>query len=219
MPKKNYEPEEEAPETNDAYLNIYERMEKIRAEVPYIQKDKAIKMSGGGVKFNVVSSDNIIRITRPLFEKYRVGIKPTVKNYVQNGNRTEILLDVIFYCVEDSEDNFMVTFLGLGVDNGSYGSGIATTYAFRYAILKTLYIETGEDPEDKNPDFQEEPISEEQLINLREICESYDVKPEETLRNMAVKVYRLKKIDELPAGKFEDAQARLNKRLKEVTTK
>ena len=64
-----------------------------------------------------------------------------------------------------------------------------------------------EDPKNQKPLT----ITDEQLITLREICDSKGFPIDATLERLAVKIFNIKKIDELPRDGFEKAKEFLNK--------
>jgi len=63
---------------------------------------------------------------------------------------------VIFVNVDDPKDRTATTHIGYGIDSsekdgrisvGDKGPGKAISYAFKYALLKTFCLETGDDPD------------------------------------------------------------------------
>ena len=123
--------------------NIYERLHAVMEEVTYIQKTHEIKMSGGGYK--VTTHDAVTAKVRPVLVKHRVLYIPQKLQHVQNGNRTEVTLDIVFVNVDDPADRLAVPTLGYGIDSGDKGPGKAVSYAVKYALLKALGLETGDD--------------------------------------------------------------------------
>lgn len=124
-------------------LNIYQKIKCIMSEVDYIQKGN--KTVNGQYRF--VSHDQVTSKIHPLLVKYGVLVIPSVQNITQDNNRTSVMLQVVFVNADDPKDNFLVQFPGYGVDSGDKGPGKAISYAFKYAILKTLCLETGDDPD------------------------------------------------------------------------
>jgi hypothetical protein len=61
-------------------------------------------------------------------------------------------MTVRFVNVEDPADHFDVETFGYGVDSQDKGPGKAMSYAVKYALLKALGLETGDDPDmDQGP--------------------------------------------------------------------
>lgn len=112
-------------------------------ELDYIQKGSN-KVNG---QYNFVSHDQVTAKIHPLLVKHRVLAIPTVKSITQEGNRTKVELVVCFFNVDNPVDAFTVEFPGYGVDLADKGPGKAISYAFKYALLKTFCLETGDDPD------------------------------------------------------------------------
>lgn len=113
-------------------------------ELQYIQKGE--KTVNGQYRF--VSHDQVTAAIHPLLVKHGVVIIPTVENIQQEGNRTVVTLVLRFMNVSaDYRDYFESKYIGYGVDSGDKGPGKAISYAYKYAILKTFCLETGEDPD------------------------------------------------------------------------
>lgn len=111
------------------------------ADIDYIQKGSA-KVNG---QYAFVSHDQVTAKIHPLLVKHRVLMLPSVIEKSQEGNRTVITLRVFFVNVDNPTDQFSVDFPGYGVDGSDKGPGKAISYAFKYAALKVLCLETGED--------------------------------------------------------------------------
>lgn len=89
--------------------------------------------------------------------KHRVLALPSTVAVTQEGNRTSVMLRVTFVNIDNPKDEFAVEFPGYGVDPSDKGPGKAVSYAFKYALLKTFCLETGEDP-DKDSKSRYEPV-------------------------------------------------------------
>ncbi len=124
-------------------LNIYQRILKIMEDVSYIQKG-AKKVNG---QYSFVSHDQVSAAIQPLLTKHGVMVLPTVSSHEQVGNRTEVTLEVVFINADDPSDRFGTTSIGYGVDNSDKGPGKGVSYAYKYALLKTFCLNTGDDPE------------------------------------------------------------------------
>ena len=123
--------------------NIYQRLNKCMEQVKYIQKeDKKVNN-----QYTFVSHDAVTAKTRQAFIDNGVNVKPTIVSHTQNGNRTEMVIDVEFINIDKPEDKINTTSIGYGIDGQDKGPGKAYSYAYKYAILKTLMLETGDDPE------------------------------------------------------------------------
>ena len=121
-------------------------------ELTYIQKGDA-KVNG---QYRFVSHDDVSEKVHPMLVKHRVLALPTTLSINQEGNRTVIMQRVFFVNADNPVDQFSVDFPGYGVDPSDKGPGKAISYAYKYAMLKTFCLETGEDP-DKDSKTRYEP--------------------------------------------------------------
>lgn len=136
---------------NSEVPNIFMKILSIMGELDYIEKgDKTVN---GQYRF--VSHDQVTKQIHHLLVKYKVNPIPSVKEIKQDNNRTIVNLAVTFVNAERPTDLFTVEFPGYGVDSGDKGPGKAISYAYKYAILKTFNIATGDDPDkDANAKYE-----------------------------------------------------------------
>jgi len=136
--------------------------------VGYIQKgDKKVNN-----QYRFVSHDQVTGAVRPHLVDQGVVYFASVVEYKQDGNRTEVTVDVTFVNTDDPSDKLTVRSLGFGVDPQDKGPGKAVSYAVKYALLKTLGLETGDDPDaDTGNDFTHKPAtaSTESVAELRRL--------------------------------------------------
>jgi hypothetical protein len=99
---------------------------------------------------------------RPLMVKHGVLYYPTEMVMSQVGNRTEMQMYVRFVNVDDRDDSIAVATAGYGIDDQDKGPGKAISYAVKYALLKTLGLESGDDPDED----QETKHSDNQLLTF-----------------------------------------------------
>ena len=157
--------------------NIYQRILSVMAEVDYIQKGD--KMVNGQYRF--VGHDQVTAIIHPQLVKHGIAVLPTVVGSKQDGNRTEVVLSTTFVNVDDPMDRIEIKTLGYGIDQGDKGPGKAVSYAFKYAVLKTFSLETGDDPDmDANASYSApQPLEDvaDMAIELHAKCPDQNGKP------------------------------------------
>lgn len=124
-------------------LNIHQRILAIMGELHYIEKEK--KTVNGQYRF--VSHDSVVSKVQKMLVKHRVTTASSIHEIIQDGNCTRVKLNVSFINPDSPTDFFTVQFAGYGVDNGDKGPGKAVSYAYKYALLKVLNLETGDDPD------------------------------------------------------------------------
>jgi len=123
--------------------NIAQRLNACMAEVDYIQKEKK-----QGMNYSIVSHDAVTAKVRPILQAHGVVYYPRDFQSAQNGNRTELVFTVRFENIDDRTDYIDVATMGYGVDAQDKGPGKAISYGVKYALLKVLGLETGDDPDE-----------------------------------------------------------------------
>lgn len=128
--------------------NIHQRLLEVMKEVTYIQKeDKQVNN-----QYRFVSHDAVTAKVRPVFIEKGILVIPTVKEFTQDGNRICVTMSIDFINVDNINDKITVEYIGHGIDTQDKGPGKAISYAVKYAYLKVLGLETGDDPERGNDD-------------------------------------------------------------------
>src|SRR5688572_5129635 len=118
-------------------------MHQVMKAVSYVQKEE--KMVNNQYRF--VSHDAVTAKLRPHLIEAGVLVVPRVTKHSQDGNRTEVDIEVDFVNVEKPEDRITIPMFGFGIDPQDKGPGKAVSYAVKYALLKAFSLETGDDPE------------------------------------------------------------------------
>jgi hypothetical protein len=126
----------------DRKRNIAQRIAAVMGEVDYVQKEKK-----QGMNYSIVSHDAVTAKVRPLLHKHGIVYYPRALTVGQNGNRTEAVFTVRFENIDDRSDYIDVETFGYGVDPQDKGPGKAMSYGVKYALLKVLGLETGDDPD------------------------------------------------------------------------
>ena len=183
--------------------NIYQRLAAAMEQVKYVQKHKPEKM-----QYSIVSHDAVTAKVRPALLAEGIVYHPHKMDHTQNGNRTEVFLMVRFVNIDNPEDAFEIPSLGYGVDAQDKGPGKAVSYAVKYALLKALGLETGDDADleesEHKPADPAVTISAARLTQLQEKAFSAGV--DEAKIAAAAKVPSL---EQLPADQFASVMKKL----------
>lgn len=123
-------------------LTLLQRINAVQREVDYVQKEKK-----QGMRYSIVSHDAVTAKVRPLMVKHGVVYYPVSLDMEQVGNRSQARMIVRFVSVDDAADFMDVCTAGYGIDDQDKGPGKAISYAVKYALLKALGLESGDDPE------------------------------------------------------------------------
>jgi len=158
--------------------NIYQRLNAVMKQVSYIQKeDKKVNN-----QYTYVSHDAVTAKCRQAFVEHGIIVLPTVTDsktdhYVSTMGgrevtvyRTEVKLTTVFVNIDNKEDACQIQSIGMGLDTQDKAPGKAVSYAFKYALLKALCLETGDDPERDTKDMPPSDNSFEKFITDLDSC-------------------------------------------------
>jgi hypothetical protein len=167
-PKKEAEKVEEPKAPQYAGMNVYQRLHAVMKEIDYVQKeDKKVNN-----QYTFVSHDAVTAKCRKSFVAWGLITVPSVVEHVSewctrkqkawltgsDGKKSETMVDapilrttlkvnVVFFNIDDPSQSITTTAIGYGLDDQDKGVGKAYSYAVKYAYLKALGLETGDDPE------------------------------------------------------------------------
>jgi len=162
-------------------LNVHQRISRIMSEIDYIKKDKSINLGKGG-GFTVVGHDAVTKLIHPLLVKHGVNIIPTIKQIIQEGNRSRVDLEFRWVNIDNPDDHFITEASGYGIDQQDKGIGKGWSVAQRYTVLKTLHLETGDKDIEDDDINHVEVTREENLRNKEEkMVEDFAKEVQETL--------------------------------------
>lgn len=159
--------------------NIYQRILGVMADVSYVEKGEK-KVNN---QYKYVSHDQVNSVLHPAFVKHGIVVIPTVVSMNQDGNRTSVCLRTDFVNADNPNEKIDVISWGYGIDSSDKGPGKAVSYAYKYALLKTFCLETGDDPDqDQNTKYEapkveevkKEAISSKQLRVIEDLLDKCD---------------------------------------------
>lgn len=125
--------------------NVYQRLVAVMDEVGRVAMAGTAPKEAGGYRY--VRHDDVTAAVRPALVKHGVLVVPSVARHERDGNMTVLEVDVAFVNADDPSDRVEVRHVGYGIDRQDKGPGKGLSYAVKYALLKVLSLETGDDPE------------------------------------------------------------------------
>ena len=131
--------------------NIHQRLAEVMQKVTYIQKERK-----QGMNYTIVSHDVVTAKVRPALLDAGIVYYPVRCDHTHNGNRAECGMTIRFVNIDEPSDFFDVQTFGYGVDPQDKGPGKAMSYAVKYALLKALGLETGDDADHDSIDHDKE---------------------------------------------------------------
>jgi hypothetical protein len=149
-------------------MNIYQRINEVRKKVSYIRKEKKVE------SYMAVTHDQVTAEVRDHFVEHGIVMVPSItRSAVKDTGTTtksgtpfirfeaSYRFDVVN--AEDPADKFSMEIEAHAIDHGDKAPGKALSYAKKYAVLKLLDIETGEDEEGR-PDQHADKRMPEKLV-------------------------------------------------------
>ena len=166
-------------------LNLYEKINMIMREIEYLKKDdKVITNTKTNAGYNAVSEEKVTSEIRKGLVKYGIVIVPTEQEHMredemlkdQYGNDkanriTTVNVKYKIINIDNPEDYIIAASSGTGVDTQDKGVGKAMTYAYKYMLLRTFAIPTGDDPDKISSDLYSEQFKTEKEILKEKIKE------------------------------------------------
>jgi hypothetical protein len=202
----------------DPKLNIFQRINKVMADLAFVRKTKKVQ------NYMTVTHDEVVNKVHPLLAKHGIVIVPQVvecksapSGMVTSNNVPislyEATIDFVFVSIDDPNSSVTARISTHANDTGDKAPGKALSYGMKYAILKVFALETGEQEEQRMPeDAKIAPITEEQLNDLIALCEELEFPADETLQSLAEHVYQIPSIKELPGNAVDNAVKRLKRK-------
>ena len=195
-------------------LNIYQRINKVMAEVEYVKKDKAV--SGVGANYKAVTHDQVVSAVRSSLVKNGVVIEPKqisgeflvlrdmnakpapVKMGLYTGS-----YEINFVNIDKPEERTSITVQAHANDNGDKAPGKAMTYAVKTAVVKQFYLETGEDDESRADIADTDFIGQEQIAQLQSLLLDANGNPTDKLNRIS-RAYKFSSFEQIKSKKFNE---------------
>lgn len=197
-------------------MNIYQKINEVMKQVTYVQKDKAV--SGGGQSYKAVTHDQVVSVARASMVEAGILIVPKqvegsllIKRDVDAGVKMHLYTGtykILFVNVDDPKDFISTTVQAHAADNGDKAPGKALTYATKAAVLKVLWLETGEDEESREEQREKQaPITPEQAESLKKRLKATDSDVKAFLG-----FFKVQSVDAIPKAMYDAADQALKKK-------
>ena len=139
--------------------NIFQKINKVMNDVKYLMKDdNVVTNAKTGASYKAISEEKVTSELRKAMIKHGIVIIPiemitkredeTLKDFQGNDKVNRITTVETRYRIQnidDKDDYIIAVSAGTGVDTQDKGVGKAMTYAYKYLLLRTFAIPTGED--------------------------------------------------------------------------
>jgi len=145
-------PDVQDARTWDENADIFERLFLASNMIGRLEKKETVK---GGGNYSYASHDYVTARAKEVFAKVGIYHFVSLLDAKQDGNRTTATIEICFVCVGRSGDCLKIKAFGFGVDNQDKGAGKAMSYAVKNGLLKTLGLNTDEDIEAHDIDYDD----------------------------------------------------------------
>ena len=204
-------PGTEAQPTGEG-LNIYQRLNHVRNQVSYLQKDKQVE------GYKAVTHDLVTATIRPHLINFGIMVVPKeiassidgTGKQTKNGTpitRFTATYEIAFVNVDDPQDKVVCTITAVAEDTADKGPGKCISYAVKYAYLKLLSIETGESEESRIADTMPTYITEAQADQVRGLLMDNDMAENKVYMAKLFQYLNIENLQELKAVDFDKAIA------------
>lgn len=174
-------------------MNIYEKLLAARQEIGYLQKDG--KVAFGSTSYKAITDEKVMTTVRPILDKYKLVMLIDSIQMSRNGSLTEAVITWRFVNAEKPDEFILVQSAGQGADTQDKGAGKAMTYSRKYALLNTLLIPTGEDPDKVSSEELDARQELEAVVKAREkvmeIAEQKAADPSELIAQRCVALFKV----------------------------
>ena len=157
-------------------MNIYSKISQVMQDIEYLSKDDKVEF--GNTKYKAISEEKVTKAVRESLIKNGIVIVPTSQTHHREGTLSTVDVEYRIQNIDDLSDFVIVVSSGTGADTQDKGVGKAMTYAYKYLLLRTFAIPTGEDPDKISSDE----------LDQRQAKEQQKLKPSPNPNNMELQM-------------------------------
>lgn len=146
-------------------MNVFQKIAEVMKDISYLQKDDNVK-TGYNNSYKAITEEKVTSAVRASLISHGLVIIPVRQDRTtssetvidKNGNQknnhlVEVDTQYRIQNIDDAEDYIIAVSSGSGVDTQDKGVGKAMTYSYKYLLLRTFAIPTGEDPDKVSSDI------------------------------------------------------------------
>lgn len=135
-------------------MNIFEKINEVMKRIEYLTKDDKVEF--GTTKYKAISEEKVTTAVRKELVNLGIVIAPIeqtmnvtelIRTDKSVNQRADVNVKYRVQNIENTDDYIIVSSSGSGVDTQDKAIGKAMTYAYKYMLLRTFAIPTGEDPD------------------------------------------------------------------------
>jgi hypothetical protein len=123
---------------------LYQKISLVMQDVAYLNKDDKVEF--GNTKYKAISEEKVTQSVRAALIKHGLVILPIEQEHSRDGTLSTVNTKYKIVDIETGDFEIIVS-SGTGADTQDKGVGKAMTYSYKYLLLRTFAIPTGEDPD------------------------------------------------------------------------
>lgn len=141
--------------------NLHQKISAVMNDIKYLAKDDQIKFAK--TNYRAISEEKVTRTVRESLINRGLIILPVEQEHSREGTLSTV--DTTYKIIDiETGDYELIVSSGSGVDTQDKGVGKAMTYSYKYLLLRSFAIPTGEDP-DKISSAELDHLKKEQPMN------------------------------------------------------
>jgi len=125
-------------------VGLYKKMQAVMKDVAYLSKDDSVEFKS--TKYKAISEEKVTSAVRTAMVEHGLVIFPIEQHIGKDGNLSSVNTKYKIVDVDTGQFEIIAS-SGEGADTQDKGVGKAMTYAYKYLLLRTFAIPTGEDPD------------------------------------------------------------------------
>ena len=196
-------------------MNLYQKILEVMKGVSYLSKDDTVAF--GNTKYKAVFEEKVTSTVREKLIEQGLVVFHIAQSHKREGTLSTVDVTYRILNTEKPEEYIDVVSSGTGADTQDKGVGKAMTYAYKYMMLRTFAIPTGEDPdkissaeldkkqEDEAKEVESSKITETDISSMRKYIKKHGMSEEKIL-----KAYKVNTAEELNFGQFRAILAEKN---------
>lgn len=136
-------------------MNLYQKISCVMRDIQYLQKDDNVSTGKSG-SYKAMSEEKVTQVVRESLIAHGLVILPVAQTHSRDQliDRDGVLksylsiVDTQYKIVDIETGQFeLLASSGTGADTQDKGVGKAMTYSYKYLLLRTFAIPTGDDPD------------------------------------------------------------------------
>lgn len=125
-------------------IGLYKKISQVMKDVEYLSKDDKVEFNN--TKYKAISEEKVTSTVRESLVRNGLIILPVKQSHKRDGTLSTVDTEYKIIDIDTGAYEIIVS-SGTGADTQDKGVGKAMTYSYKYLLLRSFAIPTGEDPD------------------------------------------------------------------------